>query len=230
MKVNREVPWHIKDVWLVVFSLIGLIILRIAFELVWHFFFSSSFGAISSMILAYFFLFVLVWHFGLKPYGASFSDLGFTPFKVGHALLYVFFGFLFVRGFLLNYDLFLREVLKINPPLEIYSKLPEVFGKSFIGFVVAIFVIVVIAPVVEEVFFRGFMYPAMKKQMGKVKAILLSSIIFALFHLQGWLAIPMIIMGVVLALLYEKFSSLGPPIILHALNNLVSVIIIYIYF
>ncbi|MDP3014049.1 MAG: type II CAAX endopeptidase family protein [Candidatus Subteraquimicrobiales bacterium] len=229
MKDNERVPWQTKDVWLVVFGLIGLIILRVVFELIWKLFFLSSLGAISSMILAYFFLFVLVWYFGLRPYNASLVDLGFTPFKLSKALLYAFLGVLFIRAFLYNYTLFLSEALKIKPP-ALYKEMPELFGESLIGFLIAVLVVVIIAPVVEELFFRGFMYQAIKKQMGTSKAILFSSAIFALFHPQAWLLIPMMIMGIILAWLYEKFGSLGPPIILHALNNLVSVIIIYVYF
>jgi hypothetical protein len=48
---------------------------------------------------------------------------------------------------------------------------------------------------------------------------LLSALIFGAIHLEFFKLVQLAILGVILALLFEKTRSLWPPIILHAVNN-----------
>ncbi|NIT03934.1 CPBP family intramembrane metalloprotease, partial [Candidatus Saccharibacteria bacterium] len=101
------------------------------------------------------------------------------------------------------------------------------FGRGLGGLILAVFVVSIVAPIAEEAFFRGFVYPAFRKRYGVWAGIFISSFIFGLFHTRIWLIIPVVAMGAVLGFLYEQERSLGPPIALHSLNNLLSVAIIY---
>ena len=77
----------------------------------------------------------------------------------------------------------------------------------------------VAAPVGEDVFFRGFLYNALKRKLNVPAAIVLSGLIFALVHF-GPLAILVIFpMGMVLAYAYEKTQSLWITICMHATHN-----------
>ncbi|MCB1062055.1 MAG: CPBP family intramembrane metalloprotease [Verrucomicrobiae bacterium] len=78
----------------------------------------------------------------------------------------------------------------------------------------------VMAPLVEEVFFRGAFYRALRSRMGMAAAGLLNGFIFASLHPQGWMAIPALTaMGFGFACLREWRDSLIAPMTAHAINN-----------
>lgn len=78
---------------------------------------------------------------------------------------------------------------------------------------------VVFAPVVEELFFRGFLFQGFRQKYGWVKGGLLSSVIFGMAHLDPAAFLPTAILGFLLAYMYHRSNSVWPPIILHVLVN-----------
>lgn len=93
----------------------------------------------------------------------------------------------------------------------------------------AFFSIVLAAPIIEEILFRGFFQNYLKNKVGTKAAIVLSSIVFALFHIsptQGLGNISLIgclfVFSLYLGFLYERQRSLFATISLHAIFNLVS--------
>ena len=78
----------------------------------------------------------------------------------------------------------------------------------------------VAAPIVEELMFRGVLYPALKGPWGAVGAALLSGAVFAVIHPtlpSGFL--PIMLLGVAFALTYERRGSLLPNIVMHGIHN-----------
>jgi membrane protease YdiL (CAAX protease family) len=94
---------------------------------------------------------------------------------------------------------------------------------------IAIFVLIVIAaPLSEEIFFRGFMFSGIRNRRGFILAALISSVVWGALHFTGgdtWTAvIQLSFFGLVLCWLYEKTGSIRPTIAIHALNNLIAFI------
>jgi hypothetical protein len=87
---------------------------------------------------------------------------------------------------------------------------------------------VVIAPMFEEVFFRGFAYPTLKQRLGAWPAMLIVSAIFALSHAHLPSLVPLFALAIGLALAYELTGSLFVPIGMHALFNAVMVAKLFI--
>lgn len=79
----------------------------------------------------------------------------------------------------------------------------------------------VLVPVGEEVFFRGFIYSTLRR-WGWVWAVILSSVLFAAVHLQVVHFLPILLLGVVLAVLYQRTGSLVASIAVHGVNNLIA--------
>ncbi len=91
----------------------------------------------------------------------------------------------------------------------------------------AIFLACALGPFVEELFFRGFLYDAIRKQWGSFFAILITSGLFAYVH-ESWFAfVPIFFLGMVLAYLREKRGSLIPSITMHIVHN--SVLLAYFF-
>jgi len=72
----------------------------------------------------------------------------------------------------------------------------------------------VIAPIAEEVFFRGVIYAGLRKRLPVVPAVVLSSALFASAHMDTMRLLPFVL-GVVAALLMEFTGSLVPAILAH---------------
>jgi membrane protease YdiL (CAAX protease family) len=85
---------------------------------------------------------------------------------------------------------------------------------------VALCVIIVFAgPFLEEVFFRGALFRPLKKQSTTFGVILLSSLLFALAHLEKQIFLPIAIVGITLGILRSASGSLIPSIIMHTTFN-----------
>jgi membrane protease YdiL (CAAX protease family) len=102
----------------------------------------------------------------------------------------------------------------------------EDIAESFGALPVQILLIVIAAPISEEVCFRGMLFGGLRTRMPRLAAALISALIFGGLHaLTGISAVPpLIFFGFVLALLYEKTGSIVPGILLHMLNNSVALI------
>ncbi len=84
--------------------------------------------------------------------------------------------------------------------------------------------IVIIAPIFEEIIFRGIILDGFLKKFSANKSILLSSLLFAIIHLNPWQGIGAFIAGLFLGWIYFKTQSIIPCIAIHLTNNLISFI------
>ncbi|MCB0876083.1 MAG: CPBP family intramembrane metalloprotease, partial [Solirubrobacterales bacterium] len=94
---------------------------------------------------------------------------------------------------------------------------------------VAAFLIVIAAPVSEEVFFRGFMYGGLRNSMSILPAAAISALVWGSLHLGAGnigVAIQLAVFGLILAWLYERSGTLWAPILAHAINNTIAFVLL----
>lgn len=82
-----------------------------------------------------------------------------------------------------------------------------------------IFAAVIVAPICEEIVFRGYFYSASKKFLGPWAAGICSALVFAAAHGSLAALLPLFIFGCVLVFVYEKTGSLWAPMALHFCFN-----------
>lgn len=85
----------------------------------------------------------------------------------------------------------------------------------------AAFLTCVVAPVCEELFFRGFLFGALRRH-GLVVATLVTGLAFGAAHVASApiaFIVPLAVLGMILCLIYERTRSLYPCMALHGLNN-----------
>ncbi len=87
------------------------------------------------------------------------------------------------------------------------------------GPAVAFLAIVLIGPIVEEILFRGLLWEALQPRSGTRAAVIVTSLVFAVVHLQVVGFVPVFLVGMVLCWARWKSGSLGLPMVLHCLNN-----------
>ncbi len=85
--------------------------------------------------------------------------------------------------------------------------------------------VVVVAPLVEEVVFRGYIYTVTKRFTSRVVATLLTALLFGVVHNYLVGLIPLIFLAILLTLAYEKTGSLWAPISIHAVFNLSTILV-----
>lgn len=82
-----------------------------------------------------------------------------------------------------------------------------------------VFLASIIGPIFEEIFFRGFCYSIFRNKWGVKWAMILSSALFALIHRNEFAFLPIFLLGLGLAFLYERRGNLIAPMTLHVFHN-----------
>lgn len=90
------------------------------------------------------------------------------------------------------------------------------------------FTTAIVAPITEELFFRGFLFKGLREKYGWVNALMFSSIIFALFHGQLATLLPTFLLGALFAYMYQRTESVYPGMILHfAVNAMGAMVLLF---
>jgi membrane protease YdiL (CAAX protease family) len=119
-------------------------------------------------------------------------------------------------------------LLGFEPPAEL--DVTALMPSDALGIVLLIALVVVIGPVVEEIVFRGALYPAIRARTGAGLAMVLSGVVFGLIHVDLlWLVVPTALLGIALAWLYETTRSLWVPILCHAVFNLTALALAFLF-
>lgn len=120
----------------------------------------------------------------------------------------------------------------IISPIVNLLPMPEFMQKVFLEFVnqngVFSFIsIVIAAPILEELIFRGIILNGLLQRYSPVKSIILSSILFGIVHLNPWQFISAFIIGIFSGWVYYKTRKLSLSILIHFINNLAAFIGMY---
>jgi membrane protease YdiL (CAAX protease family) len=152
------------------------------------------------------------WYFTIHKYGGTWADLGLRSFQpravgLGCGLMAASVVVNFV------YALFLAQFgLQIQPEIQqIFQGTAYPLALFFGG--------AVVAPFVEEIFFRGFVFTGLRGKWGWPKAALASAALFALAHVIPTSYLPIFILGLIFAFLYQTSGSIWPAILMHMLTN-----------
>ncbi|MFN8427356.1 MAG: type II CAAX endopeptidase family protein [Anaerolineales bacterium] len=208
---ENVVPWTIVDTWLGV----GLLILINVGLLIVVFLFQDEAKRIAqgAGILFGELIYLLPVLAILAAKRIGFSHLGFGKFDsltmgLGCGLIVISYPIIIAHNMLLTF-------LGVNTQGEAVMKMFSELKSPVWLFLTA----VIVAPLVEEIFFRGFLFQGFRQRYGWIAALLLSSGIFAAAHLDPVSFIPTFVLGAVLGYVYHRSNSLWPSIILHFLNN-----------
>lgn len=167
-------------------------------------------------------LFCPLWIFVVGKYNATPEDFGFKKVAPGKVLKTV----LFYYAAYLVFTVLLSSVLGATglsvPGYESQESYIPLFGSDLAGLVIGFVLVGVLAPVLEEVLFRGFVYRVFVKIWPVWLGSILSAVLFAMIHMQFQSFIPLFILGLLLNRCYEKNDSLWTSIAFHGFNNILA--------
>ncbi len=93
--------------------------------------------------------------------------------------------------------------------------------------VLLLILVAVIAPIAEELFFRGMLYPVLRRRWGVGVAVVVNALVFAVIHVIPILIPGLFFVGLILAWVRERSGSVLPTILMHMIQNGVVMIGIY---
>jgi membrane protease YdiL (CAAX protease family) len=169
--------------------------------------------ALSSLVL-YSWQALAAWLFSLRSAGRSLLLWGFR--RPTRAFLWVVpagLGGVYAAGVV-------HDIIVHPKQQAIVSQFP----RTAIGIAMFTLVAVILAPVFEEILFRGFLFRGLANSFGWVWGALISSAIFGAAHLQLDVFLPLAALGFVLAWAYHRTGSLWTNITMHALFNTIAVL------
>ncbi|NMA02670.1 MAG: CPBP family intramembrane metalloprotease [Clostridia bacterium] len=174
-------------------------------------------GLFLSLIL---FIVKLVHGQDLKALGLVRNRLGYW-LKIGLLNGIVLFISVVFLGALINYLVPIE--VDPQPITEIILK-AETSWEIFIPFLVT----AIFAPISEELYFRGLLYPALRRRIGVKWGIIVTSLIFGGLHYDLVRMIPLVFGGIWLNWLYEKSGTIYAPMMAHsAWNGIMCFLILY---
>ncbi len=116
-----------------------------------------------------------------------------------------------------------KYVPERQPVVELFLKEKDVTFLAYSSLFAAI-----AGPMIEELFFRAFMYSALKKYIGIFWSMILTAAIFAALHAHIIGFVPIMALGILLAYLYEKTGTLISSITAHMVHNLSMVFLVFL--
>jgi uncharacterized protein len=206
---DYSVPWKFMDNW------IGVILLIIVDLTIFIITLQSSKTKLaqSALIvlleLAYLLPVILIFAWrGIHWKSLGFGTFSWSTLNIGCGLLVGGYILIILHNLLL---FFLGVDTQGEEIVKMFAGLDSPFWFFLVG--------AVFAPLVEEIFFRGFLFQGFRQRYGWQIGMLLSSAIFAAAHLDPVALIPTFILGNVLAYVYHRSNSVWPGILLHFLVN-----------
>ena len=93
------------------------------------------------------------------------------------------------------------------------------------GSTISVLAITILAPIFEEILFRGIIFNELKKSMPVLPAIIAQGVFFGIYHLNLLQGIYAAILGCILGLIYQMTKSLWSNVIVHMTFNLLGVFV-----
>lgn len=159
----------------------------------------------------------------LKALGLSLKNFFMNVFygAVGYvALVPVLVVILAITVLIINMTKYVPER---QPVVELFMKEKNAAFLTYSSLFAAIF-----GPIIEELFFRGFMYSIFKKYIGVFWSMIITAAIFAMLHTHIVGFVPIMALGILLAYLYEKTGTLVSSITVHIIHNLSMVFMVFL--
>jgi len=215
----HSVPWTARDVWLGVIALVLWLALSVVVSVVVSLL-SLDVDVGLMISLAELLLLVPIWWLTVRKYRVGWRALGLRSFKgrmVGLGCGLMILSSMFNLFYSLFLALFgLRTQVDLVP---IFVELSSPWWLLVGG--------VIVAPVAEEVFFRGFVFAGLRQRYGWKKAAFISAALFAVIHVTPTAMIPVFILGCIFAYLYHHSNSIWPAILMHVSTNALALGVAY---
>jgi len=171
-----------------------------------------------NIIFIYIQIFVFI--LPLKLLKVKKEDLKLKSIKLLKTLIVCLKGYLMFIG--INVVISLTNLNQIIPGLQTQENLIPELANTNLELTIIGIAICLVAPIVEEIVFRGYIYSQFKKNYSIIQSSILTSIIFSALHFQFQVFTAMLILSLIIHYVREKSHSTYGAIIFHVINNTIT--------
>jgi membrane protease YdiL (CAAX protease family) len=144
------------------------------------------------------------WHFGLRPASLKFAGA---------------IAFMGIAGFFV-FELVYSAVLHPKNPQKTVENLGADRNTTLL--ICGALLVIVVAPVCEEIFFRGFLFRVLRSRTSFWLAAIVDGVLFGVVHGVNAAFPVLVVLGIVLCWVYERSGTLFATIAIHATNNVIA--------
>jgi len=225
-RLDETVPWKISDVIFTYVLIFVLSLIIIGFLLFLNLdinigLFTALFQIAVSLITfgSVYYIVTLKYQIPFKEaFGIYFHK---TPYFFQKGIIAMAGIILFTALINIFFSYFNTNIEKANP----YTAMPSDKIKAII------FLAIFIAPIIEEIFFRGFMQPALVKALGALPGIFITALIFGISHTQylnyDIAMVSITVIGLILGVTKYYTGSVMPGIFAHLFNNIIAAMTLF---
>ena len=164
-------------------------------------------------------------NYSFRRYGGSFERLGFGPVE-GSTLLWALGAFVGALALASAYSVVVQVFGLDFLKTECAEQVPKEVRDERMLLALASLVVIVFAPVCEEIFFRGFMFTGLARLWGLVPGIIASGMLFSAAHVSYKSFIPIALVGMVFAFTYSRSRNIVSTMLAHCAFNSLSIALI----
>jgi membrane protease YdiL (CAAX protease family) len=171
------------------------------------------------IVLPHLMMLVAAWLFGVRKYGTTWTSVGLGRPRHRLSMLLpwpVLIGSIGFGG------VYVVVITAIGMDSLLPSSLPPDLLGEGAHKLFNIAVIGVVGPLVEELFFRGFLLAALVRPLGPGRAAAVASVIFSAGHINIGVMLPFFVSGLLLSWLYLRTRSIWPGFMAHSAQNLLA--------
>lgn len=156
------------------------------------------------------------WNWSVTKYGARPRALGFVRAAGRRPYMKALLGWFIALAAIISWALFIDAVgIDSIIPNDNVNEIVSFGG----GLALTVVIVGIWGPLAEEVFFRGFVIGGLRRRFGNRGALVLSAGLFALFHIDPTIYVPIFFFGIVLGWLYLHTGSIWPSVAVHIVHN-----------
>jgi len=232
---EQQFIWRWRDLLIIVFGIVGILFLGILIFVVVSIARGENLEnlieptinqTLALTLLEAIALILGVYLFGIRRRNLSWDSVGLRPTTWSWILISIVVTLILIPivSLITLAVLFLTGQPFDNPQLDFL--LPE--GLSALDAILMLLLAGFVAPLGEELLFRGVLYTFLRERWGIWLSVLLSSFLFGLIHGNLAVGVTGFLLGVVAAIVYEYSKSLWTAVIVHAINNSLKIALLYL--
>lgn len=228
MKKYYQAPWNISEIVKALASsailiyLLKIVAQKLGLEPIIEGNSYQTLITIISFVLQWIVLFTPIFIIGIRTKKLKWESFGFIKYKIFKTILLAFKGFLIYIGVSLLIGIIIVYYNIKIPGYQLQPSIFQYFGKDTYSLIASGIIIVIIAPILEEMLFRGVILRTLSDKWGIVTGSLISAFLFSLMHMPWQSIIPIFILALIINSLVIKSKSIWPAISFHILNNAIA--------
>lgn len=168
----------------------------------------------------------LVYILAIALVQGNWSELGFKSTSLSNFLEYGVLGGILLIIMIVILGAVIKQFQPDLPP-QYYEEMLRSAGKLPV-FLVVFIAGAILAPLSEEIFYRGMVYPVFRYHLGPFWGAVAAGLVFGLAHWDLWRALPLSIGGAILCYIYEKTGSIWVSTVAHGVWNGAMSLVVYL--